>query len=527
MNVQSRQYKWLYGLSLLLLLPALLINLGLLTFIDDESIRALVALEMDLSGNYIVPTLHGEQYFNKPPLYNWFMLLFFKLFGRVDEFVARLPTIFCLLGYGATIFSFFRKHYGTRIAFINALFLITCGRVLFWESILGLIDIGFSWVIFSIFMIVYHEFEKERYGRLFLLTYLLTAVGFMLKGLPAIAFQGITLVFYFAYRKKFWKLFSAAHIWSGLLCVALIVTYYLAYSQYYSLETLIETLFSESSKRTVVNYGWGNTILHIFSFPFEMVYHFLPWSIFILYFLRRDIFQLLFKDHFIGFNLVIFLANIILYWTSPEVYPRYLLMHAPLVFSIYIHLHEIHRKERSWQFQFLYWLFLVACIFICAASFAPLFMERVQWVPYLWWKVLPVSIALIAITYGYWKNQQQYVLYLILFLVVFRIGFNFFVLPDRNVEDYGSVCRQTTIEVGSKYADLPMYIYKDVFMQPTNSFYLTNTRGAIVPRDYDTVRPDALYVLDPVFYRNINYQRVDGFKARHWRANYDIGTFDK
>jgi len=83
----------LYILGILLLFPALLINLGLLTFIDDEGIRSLVALEMKLSGNYITPTLHGAFYYNKPPLYNWILLLYFNLLGQINEFTVRIPTI--------------------------------------------------------------------------------------------------------------------------------------------------------------------------------------------------------------------------------------------------------------------------------------------------------------------------------------------------------------------------------------------------------------------------------------------------
>jgi len=84
MNEQQRN-KLLYVLSILLLFPALLINLGLMTFIDDEGIRTLVALEMKLSGNYITPTLHGEFYYNKPPLFNWILLGYFKLLGQINE----------------------------------------------------------------------------------------------------------------------------------------------------------------------------------------------------------------------------------------------------------------------------------------------------------------------------------------------------------------------------------------------------------------------------------------------------------
>ena len=48
-TIQSSTYRpWLYAGILALLGPALLINLGELAFIDDEAIRALVALDFDV-----------------------------------------------------------------------------------------------------------------------------------------------------------------------------------------------------------------------------------------------------------------------------------------------------------------------------------------------------------------------------------------------------------------------------------------------------------------------------------------------
>ena len=134
------------------MLPALLINLGLMTNIDDESIRSLVAMEMLLSGNFVVPTLNGEVYLNKPPLFNWILLVWFKVFGNFEELTARFQTVLALLGYAATVVWSFKKPLGIHLALLSALCLITCGRVLFWDSLLSLIDITFSWVIFGLFM---------------------------------------------------------------------------------------------------------------------------------------------------------------------------------------------------------------------------------------------------------------------------------------------------------------------------------------------------------------------------------------
>ena len=356
-----------YYIVILLLLPAaLLINLGLMTFIDDEAIRSLVALEMKLSGNYITPTINGVYYYNKPPLYNWILLLFFSLAGYIDEWIARIPTVVCLLGFAATVFFVFRQHYGNRTAFIHALVLITCGRILFWDSMLGLIDICFSWVMFGLFMVVYHEFRKGNFLRLFLFSYLLTATGFMMKGLPALVFQAITLFVYFVYKRSFKRLLSLHHVLGIALLSGILLAYYATYHQYNDLSNVFSTLFDESVKRTGARFGLWETVLHTAIFPFEMVYHFLPWSLMIVYLLRRDILQLLRKDDFMAFNLMVFLANIVVYWTSPEVYPRYLLMLAPLIFAVFIWLHDIHTSEKSLSFRLIDNAFDICCFYLAA-----------------------------------------------------------------------------------------------------------------------------------------------------------------
>ncbi|MCI5080559.1 MAG: glycosyltransferase family 39 protein [Saprospiraceae bacterium] len=515
--------KWFYISAIILLFPALLINLGVLTFIDDEGIRSLVALEMKLSGNYITPTLNGEFYYNKPPLYNWILLVFFQLFGAVNEWTARIPTVVALMGYAATVYYFFRKHYDRETAFINAFLLITCGRILFWDSMLGLIDTCFSWVTFTSFMMVFHHYEKRNYWALFLTTYLLTAIGFLMKGLPSIVFQGITLITFFIYQKEFKKLFSIQHIVSGLMCVALIASYYLVYHQYNDLEVVFRTLFTESSSRTVVKFGIWETILHFFTFPFEMVYHFLPWSLMIIYFLRKDLFSLLRKDHFIFFNLLIFLANVLIYWTSPQVYPRYLLMMIPLIFSSYIYLHKIHKAERTWQFIFIDRLFLIVCPLIGVLSLAPLFLERTQDVSFLIVKTLTWSIGLLFASFLYYRFPSKRLLSLIIFLLIFRIGFNWFVIPDRNGEDYGNVCRQTSIEAAKILPNKKMYVYRYTVMQPTNAFYTTVTRQEIIPRKLNNFDLDAVYIIDPVKYPEVVYEKLGEFHVRHGRKIYDVG----
>lgn len=524
MNNRNATYRpWLYAGILALLAPALLINLGRLAFIDDEGIRALVALEMKLSGNYVTPTMHGDYYYNKPPLWNWILLAFFEIAGRIDEFTARLPTVLCLLGYAATVFYFFRKHYSRKVAFLNAFFFITCGRVLFWDSMLALIDTCFSWVVFTAFMVIYHQFRRENWLMLFLLSYLLTAAGFLMKGLPSVVFQGATLLVYFACRRRFLKLFSWQHLLGGLVFLLIVGGYYLLYHQYNSVENVFATLFRESSKRTVVNYGAWNTIGHFFLFPFEMVYHFLPWSLMALYFIRRDVLSLLRADSFITFNLIAFLANILVYWTSPEVYPRYLLMLAPLIFSAFLYLHPIHEAGRTWQYRTIHALLLAFCIIASLAAFAPFFTERPEGVPCRYPVSLALGLGLAGLTWLYWKWKAERLLVMVAVLLLFRTGLNWFVLPDRNNNDFGNLCRQSTLEAAEKFKGQKMAVYKQTVMQPTNSFYLINGRGEIVRRHTEEFDKSTLYIIDPNAYPGLTYEKVGEFKVRHGQLTYDIG----
>ena len=521
----KRAPVWLYGFILLLLLPALLINLGVMTVIDDEGIRALVALEMDLSGNLVTPTLHGEYYYKKPPLFNWILLAWFHLSGKISEFTARIPTVLALLGYCGTIFYFLRKHYPAKTAFLNALVFLTCGRILFWDSMLALIDITFSWVVFTSFMLTYHLFERKRYGLLFVLTYVLTAIGFLLKGLPAIVFQGITLLTWFVYRRQFRQLFTWRHVLGGSVFLILVGGYYLLYHQYNSLENVFTTLFTESSQRTPIEYGVWNTILHVLTFPAEMAYHFLPWSLLVIYFFRRDIRQIIQGDRFLTFNVLVFLTNVLVYWVSPEVYPRYLLMLAPLIFASYLHMHQRHKAEKSWQYRTVQVVF-GALLFILALVWWPLpFFERTELVAGRWWKAWSVAALSAGLAVAYYRLKSHRFLVLGAFLLVFRIGFNFFILPDRNAHDFGDLCRQTSIAVGEQYAEQPLYVYGDsTIMQPTNSFYLTHARGAIIPRVQEKQpAADALYIIYPEKYPDVSYQVVDSILVRHGKRTYHIG----
>ncbi len=537
----SKEKILLYGI-VLLLLPALLIHLGLGAFTDDEGIRALVALEMSISGNYISPTMFGEPYLNKPPLYNWILLAVYQLTGRNDEFISRLPTLFFLLAYAASVYWFFRKNLlqsevislqstvhslqsaGSKLrtgdcGLWTALALITCGRILFWDSMLGLIDICFSWVIFCLFMVIYQEGEKGRYGRLYVLAYLLAAIGFLLKALPSVVFLGLALPLYFIWQKKWRRLFTWAHVGGMAVFAAVVGSYYLLYARENGLANIAETIFQESAKRTFVEYGWWDTVLHLFTFPFEMWYHFLPWTLLAVYFFTKNAWRHIRQNKFITWNLLVFLVTILPYWSSVEVYPRYLFMHVPLVFSAFFYLHFIHQKNQSKVWQAVEKTFMVLCLVTSVGSLYPLVWPAVQELPYLYVKTAVVTGSLALLTYFYWRWKAQRMLLFVMVLLVLRIGFNWFVLPTRLEVDCKNYVRETTNAAVKKLDGQPLYVYQhSLGNQPITGYYYTRETGRILRVLHHDFDKNAFYLVN-----TDNYPKEDFEQLTTMRVSWECG----
>jgi 4-amino-4-deoxy-L-arabinose transferase-like glycosyltransferase len=111
-------------LCLLLILPGLLLYpcLSFHLFEPDEGRYAQIPSEMLARGDWVVPTLQGEPYLDKPPLFYWCVMLSFAVFGCHD-WAARL--IAALLTHATILVSYAlgRRLLGPRPAFWGSLIL--------------------------------------------------------------------------------------------------------------------------------------------------------------------------------------------------------------------------------------------------------------------------------------------------------------------------------------------------------------------------------------------------------------------
>ncbi len=615
-TVYFEKNTWiLYGIAIILFFPALLINLGLFPLISDEHIRGLVALEMLIRDEYVIPSMYGEYYLKKPPLFNWILIGFINLFGNIDEFTLRLPTVVSTLLFAISIFFYTRKHYSTNFAFVNTIIFITCGRMLFWDTQLALIDITFSWIVFISFMVIYNRFRKGNYLLLFVISYFLMGVGYMFKGLPAIVFQGTTLLVFFAYNKQFKKLFTWHHVAGIMVFVLFVGTYYLVYLSRFegNAGDIFTTLFGETTRRTVIRFGWERTIHHFVLFPFDMLYHFLPWSLLIIFiinfkrlgklftiprawiftfplmagaiaytilyksyahhalmlipvnlvlfllafrsamknelvsseslqikytllgslvtipliltsfFIAQDglLFRIIqysvsiiifvalfitirfivdykkiFADPFIKFNAIIFIANIVVYWTSPEVHPRYILMLAPLAFIVYLAFYEKAKIDRKPDAKIIEMVFFVLSIIVTMGIWSLLFLKETRDLDQITLKTIVLFLGLAVFTLLYYYLKPRRLLIFGIILLIVRIGFNWAIMEPRYLKSHEKVSREGAIELSQRTGEGNLYLYKESYMDDFGAFYITREKDKLLSRKYEDFNKTDYYIVD-------------------------------
>jgi 4-amino-4-deoxy-L-arabinose transferase-like glycosyltransferase len=507
--IDNNANKPLYLFTILaaaLYFPAFLINLDMVQLIRDEAIRAIVAFEMIKSGDFITPTIGGEPYLMKPPLFNWILAFFFQVTGSYSETVIRMPVILSILFFGATIFLFTRREFGNRFALVNALAFITYGRIIFYESLHGLIDVTFSWLTYSFFMLSWHFFARKKYLALFLVAYGITAVSYLMKGLPSLYFTAVTLLVLFIQGKQFRMLFNWRHFLGIGLLLLVVGAYYLAYFTRNGLEPgqVFDVLTGEVTRRTVVRFGIWKTILHLFTYPFENIYHFFPWTIMVVLFFKKGSLAFIRRNKFLWYCLLVFLFNIIPYWTSPEAYARYILMLMPLIMTILFALYFEFQKNRALVFLIVDYVFGAFIGVIALGSLVFIFHPLTRDLPYIVVVSVLALLTLGTISFFYWKQPLNRLLWLAIALLVIRIAFDFSIIPSWEKTHPVVATKQLAADLAKETAGRPLYVYWNPEFEPDPyfmyrynneifTFYLSTARDEITLVKTEKI-PGALYL---------------------------------
>ncbi|MBN2745105.1 MAG: glycosyltransferase family 39 protein [Bacteroidales bacterium] len=488
----SRKYQLLLGFIFLLAFVSFTLNIKQLTLIPDESLRALVALEMHLTGDYITPKMGGEYYFKKPPVYNWIVAGYYQLTGDYSEMATRVPMLVSFLALSFLIFGFAKKYFDKKTAILAALVFAVSPRIISYETLFGLIDMTYSLVVFLTIVLTWQFAAKKKYVSLFLITYFLTALSFLMKGIPSIAYQGLTLLVVFLMNKEFQKLFSWQHLLGGLLFISLVSGYYFAYSIMNPgyVETGLRTIFMESAEKSGIAYSFTDVLRHSVSFVGEIFYNFLPASLFVVLLFNSKIRQFVVKQRFVLFLSLAFVANISIYLISPTTYMRYVIPHFALLSiafaASYFHLKE---SENIKLIKSIDGFFLVVALLIWLGHWAYGFVPQLDMIEFRWIKLIVLSLLLGVPLLLLFKKRQFRIELLIISLLVFKLGFNWFIIPSRTHGFYLNDMREKALIAGERMQGKKVILYNEGLIQTTH-FYLTAGKRELIPIGKDTTGID-------------------------------------
>ena len=91
----------------------------------NEGRRALTALEMVRSGNWLIPTMNGHIYIDKPPMLYWLMVMAAGIFQSTAEWVLRLPSALAAVATGMLLFFSVKRYLNRDVAVLAVLILAT------------------------------------------------------------------------------------------------------------------------------------------------------------------------------------------------------------------------------------------------------------------------------------------------------------------------------------------------------------------------------------------------------------------
>ncbi|MFT3905751.1 MAG: glycosyltransferase family 39 protein [Steroidobacteraceae bacterium] len=195
----------------LLLLTALLIGAGLglrAPWPADEPRFALVAQHMAVSGNWLFPSIGGDLYADKPPLFFWLMAVCLKLTGSL-RIAFLLPALLSALGIVALVHDLVRRLHGRVAALCAAgtlaatLQFVTVMRGAQIDPLLCFLT------TLSLYALLRHLLLGPAWGWYFLGAFA-AGLGVITKGVGFLPL--LVLIPYALLRARFWK----AGAWQGL-----------------------------------------------------------------------------------------------------------------------------------------------------------------------------------------------------------------------------------------------------------------------------------------------------------------------
>jgi len=364
-----------------------------------------IARVMFAKGEWIVPTVNGDLYTDKPILYFWLVLLTAKLLGGVNEWALRVPAALGGVGLVLTTYFIGRDFFSARAGFLSAVVLATSTRVI-WEARWAHVDMLFGFLlVLSIYFAARAIFHKGNAHEI-LFAYSFMALATLTKGLIGVVLPALLLISFMLARRD-WRLITDAKLSIGIPLFLLVAApwFYLV-NQATDGKWLNDFIYIHHIQRYIAGAGHRQPLYYYFTtLPVDI----LPWTIFVVAaLLAYRPYQRIWREPVLLFFVLWFLTVFLFFSLSSTKRELYLLPLLPtvalLVGNFFNDLAAGEIRQTSLHSWFALSNFVIAAVIGIALPVAAWLIRREAF-----WPSMPTSLALAlggAFTVHYIRQRQ-------------------------------------------------------------------------------------------------------------------------
>jgi|RhiMetdeSRZDD1v2_1073273.scaffolds.fasta_scaffold32811_6 4-amino-4-deoxy-L-arabinose transferase-like glycosyltransferase len=277
MSETWKNEKSLAAILLVVCLTLFFFRLGDIPLFDrDEGLHAVTSKEMVVSGDWVTTKFNGENFYDKPVLFNWLVALSFEALG-FTELAARLPA--AILGLGCVIVTYLlgRKMYDPMTGFVSGTILATSPEFIVLSRAV-VHDISLVFFITLALFFFYLGFSSAAHRKLyFLLFYAALGCAVLSKGPVGIILPGMIIAIFLTLtgKRRFMK---ELQILPGVVIVLAVA------APWYVLISLRNSDYLDYFVRLNLSYFFSSNVAHARPFYYYipiLLGGFSPWSFFL------------------------------------------------------------------------------------------------------------------------------------------------------------------------------------------------------------------------------------------------------
>lgn len=249
----------------------------------EESRWAGGAVEMLRTGDWIVPRQQGQVFPERPPLNSWLMAILGWIFGDVNVWAVRIPSVIAIIATSGIAYLYTRQFVSSSGAFAAGVIYATFGQVL------QIGRLGESEAVLACFvtasLLSWHTGYLQGWNRAltWTLACVFAALAALTKGLQGPVYLVAITGVYLLYRRDWswifgWQPWLGAGIATGIIALWQIPFYY---------ATDLQACRDIWTGLVTDRITWTGLLSHVASYPLETIGCLFPWSLMLVQLAHR------------------------------------------------------------------------------------------------------------------------------------------------------------------------------------------------------------------------------------------------